>query len=211
MPDEDTLLTQPNTDAQGVEQQADNDSQTEETKAQDADGTQNEESNAATENEDADTENQEAGAPDEYETFVVPEGYGVDETVLNEYQDWAKELELSQEQAQAGVNLVAKMQEAQAEKWVEQQKTWVDDAKSDKEIGGESFDQNVATAVKARDAFGNPEFSEMLDSSGLGNHPEMIRFLNRVGKAISEDRVVVGGTNVAPQTRESLLYPSMQQ
>jgi len=50
-----------------------------------------------------------------------------------------------------------------------------------------------------------------LDVSGLGNHPEMIRFLNRVGRAISEEKVVVGGSNVAPQTRESLLYPSMQQ
>jgi len=211
MPDEDTLLTKTNTDELGEEQQADNDSQNEEVKAQEGSDTQSEESNAATENNDTDTEKQEAGAPEEYDTFVVPEGYGVDETVLNEYQDWAKELDLSQEQAQAGVDLVAKMQEAQADKWVEQQKTWVEEAKSDPEFGGEKFDQNVAVAVKARDSFGNPEFSEMLDVSGLGNHPEMIRFLNRVGRAISEEKVVVGGFNVAPQTRESLLYPSMQQ
>ena len=102
------------------------------------------------------------------------------------------------------------MKQAEMNQWVEQQKSWVDDAKSDTEFGGDKFDQSISVAVKARDSFGTPEFNEMLDSSGLGNHPEMIRFLNRVGKQISEDGVIVGGSSISNQSREAVLYPSMQ-
>ena len=94
--------------------------------------------------------------------------------------------------------------------WVEQQKSWVEQAKADTEYGNDKFDESISVAVKARDNFGTSEFNEMLDSSGLGNHPEMIRFLNRVGKAISEDSVVVGGNSTSALSREAVLYPSMQ-
>jgi hypothetical protein len=168
-------------------------------------------SDAATEDtEESNEDTQEAGAPESYSDFEVPEDYGINDDSLTDYTSWAKENNLSQDQAQAGVNMVTKMQEAQVEKWVEQQKAWVDDAKKDAEIGGEKFDQNVSVAVKARDSFGTSEFSEMLDSSGLGNHPEMIRFLNRVGKAISEDKVIVSGANAGQRSQENVLYPSMK-
>lgn len=209
MPDEDTLLTQTDTNAVSDDQQAEDSTPTEDVQTEETAQPTEEKSDAATETEESDDETQEAGAPEEYEAFDVPEGYGVDETVLSEYQEWAQDNNLTQDQAQAGVNLVAKMKEAEMARWVEQQKTWVDQAKSDSEIGGEQFDQNISTAVKARNSFGTPEFSEMLDTSGLGNHPEMIRFLNRVGKAISEDRMVVGGADASQRTRESVLYPSM--
>lgn len=209
MPDEDTLLTQTNTNAVSDDQQAEDSTPTDGAQEQNAAPEKEEGSDAATETEASDDETQEAGAPEEYESFDVPEGYGVDDNTLSEYQDWARENNLTQDQAQAGVDLVAKMKEAEMSRWVEQQKTWVDQVKNDAEIGGDNFDQNVSTAVKARDSFGTPEFSEMLDVSGLGNHPEMVRFLNRVGKAISEDKLVIGGADATPKTRENVLYPSM--
>jgi hypothetical protein len=106
--------------------------------------------------------------------------------------------------------MVAQMKQAEMQQWVEQQKSWVEDAKADAEFGNDKFDESIAVAVKARDSFGTSEFNEMLDSSGLGNHPEMIRFLHRVGKAISENSVIVGGTTTSQLTREAVLYPSMQ-
>ena len=210
MPDEDTLLTQTNTASEEVvEQQADSSTTSEEVQTQAPPDEQK--SDAATEDtEESNEETQEAGAPEEYSEFEVPEEYGINDETLTDYQSWAKENNLTQDQAQAGVNMVTKMQEAQVSQWVEQQKAWVDQAKSDTEIGGEKFDENISTAVKARDSFGNSEFSEMLDTSGLGNHPEMIRFLNRVGKAISEDRVIVSGANAGQRSQESVLYPSMK-
>jgi hypothetical protein len=210
MPDEDTLLTQTNTASEEVvEQQADSSTTSEEVQTQAPPDEQK--SDAATEDtEESNEETQEAGAPEEYSEFEVPEEYGINNETLTDYQSWAKENNLTQDQAQAGVNMVTKMQEAQVSQWVEQQKAWVDQAKSDTEIGGEKFDENISTAVKARDSFGNSEFSEMLDTSGLGNHPEMIRFLNRVGRAISEDKVIVSGANAGQRSQENVLYPSMK-
>jgi len=206
--DTDTLLTA-NTEEDGNVQQADSSTTSEEVQTQAPPDEQK--SDAATEDtEESNEETQEAGAPEEYSEFEVPEEYGINNETLTDYQSWAKENNLTQDQAQAGVNMVTKMQEAQVSQWVEQQKAWVDQAKSDTEIGGEKFDENISTAVKARDSFGNSEFSEMLDTSGLGNHPEMIRFLNRVGRAISEDKVIVSGANAGQRSQESVLYPSMK-
>tara|TARA_R100000656_G_scaffold27903_2_gene24423 strand:+ start:285 stop:908 length:624 start_codon:yes stop_codon:yes gene_type:complete len=207
MPDDDTLLTANTDDVEDVQQaenspEATNDTTTD-AKASDAATTEEGQTN-----EEEVTE--EASAPEEYSVFDLPEDFSFNEETLSDYHTFAKENNLTQEQAQRGVDMVAKMKEAEMAQWVEQQKSWVDDAKSDAEYGGEKFDENISIAVKARDSFGTPEFNEMLDSSGLGNHPEMIRFLNRVGKAISEDSVVVGGANTTEKTREAVLYPSMQ-
>ena len=206
--DTETLLTA-NTEEDGNVQQTDSSHKTTEavtspTESEASDAVNNEEGENKSESE-------VASAPEEYGTFELPDNFDMNEETLGEYHTFAKENNLTQEQAQRGVDMVAQMKQAEMTQWVEQQKSWVDDAKSDAEFGGDKFEQNIAVAVKARDSFGTSEFNEMLDTSGLGNHPEMIRFLNRVGKAISEDSVVVGGTSTTGnQTRESVLYPSMQ-
>ena len=61
---------------------------------------------------------------------------------------------------------------------------------SDDEFGGETFDANLKVAKSALDAFGTDPFKQLLSESGLGNHPEVIRFMYRAGKAISEDSYV---------------------
>ena len=206
--DTETLLTA-NTEEDGNVQQTDSSPETIEavtspTESEASDAVNNEEGENKSESE-------VASAPEEYGTFELPDNFDMNEETLGDYHTFAKENNLTQEQAQRGVDMVAQMKQAEMTQWVEQQKSWVDDAKSDAEFGGDKFEQNIAVAVKARDSFGTSEFNEMLDTSGLGNHPEMIRFLNRVGKAISEDSVVVGGTSTTGnQTRESVLYPSMQ-
>jgi|TARA_R110000787_G_scaffold97821_2_gene201545 hypothetical protein len=206
--DTETLLTA-NTEEDGNVQQTDSSPETTEavtspTESEASDAVNNEEGQNKSESE-------VASAPEEYGTFELPDNFDMNEETLGEYHTFAKENNLTQEQAQRGVDMVAQMKQAEMTQWVEQQKSWVDDAKSDAEFGGDKFEQNIAVAVKARDSFGTSEFNEMLDTSGLGNHPEMIRFLNRVGKAISEDSVVVGGTSTTGnQTREAVLYPSMQ-
>ena len=203
--DTETLLTANTEEADGNVQQTDSSPETTEavteaaeSKASDAVETEGKE------------EAEVASAPESYEVFDLPDDFDMNDETLGEYHTFAKENNLTQEQAQRGVDMVAQMKQAEMNQWVEQQKSWVDTAKQDAEYGGEKFEENIAVAVKARDSFGTSEFNEMLDSSGLGNHPEMIRFLNRVGKAISEDSVVVGGNSTSALSREAVLYPSMQ-
>jgi len=205
MAEEETILTAETPEVATNEEQSENSTETTEA----SQPTESTESDAASKKE-GQEETEVAGAPEEYGTFDLPENFDMNNDALAEYHTFAKENGLTQEQAQRGVDMVAQMKEAEMNQWVEQQKSWVEQAKADTEYGNDKFDESISVAVKARDSFGTSEFNEMLDSSGLGNHPEMIRFLHRVGKAISEDSVVVGGTTTSQLTREAVLYPSMQ-
>lgn len=151
----------------------------------------------------------EAGAPESYETFNLPEGYQVDSEMLDSFHTWAKENHLPQDSAQAAVNLVIQQKEQEAASVNKAQEEWVSQAKSDQEFGGTSFDASIATAVKARDRFATPELVSLLEQTGLGNHPEMVRFFYRVGQSISEDKIVMGSANATPRTAEKIMYPDM--
>jgi len=71
---------------------------------------------------------------------------------------------------------------------------WQAKAAADTEYGGEKFAENRAIAAKGLDMFGTPALREILKESGLENHPEFFRVFFRVGKAVSEDKFVRGGT-----------------
>ena len=175
------------------------------------------EENTDEENQDKEKDSEEEeleGAPEEYEDFTYPENFEIDEGLLAEAKPLFKELNLTQEQAQKLVDLqsgfMTQLSEQQAETWQETVDKWAEEAKSDKEIGGKAFDENVAVARTAVKEFASDGFKEMLDVTGVGNHPEMIRFLHRVGKAISDDRVLQGGSK-SPSSDDpaKILFPDM--
>lgn len=137
------------------------------------------------------------GAPESYE-FKAPEGIVLDDAVIGEFSTVAKELGLTQDAAQTIVEKLApKIAERtaaqQAEAFANYRAELAKQAKTDKEFGGDKFDANSAVAKKALDAFGTPELSKLLNESGLGDHPEVIRAFYRAGKAISQDGFVPGG------------------
>ena len=143
------------------------------------------------------------GAPEKYEAFTLPEGVKLEGAELEAVHSFAKDLGLTQEQAQ---KLAARDVTAQAalNKRIEDESAaaingWADTAKTDKEFGGEKLTENLAVANRALDTFGTPELKAMLKQSGMGNHPEAIRFMYRVGKAISEDKLVKGNPPVQPK------------
>lgn len=148
--------------------------------------------------------------PEKYE-FTKPEGTELDESSLGDFAAVAKELKLSQEEAQAVINKMAPaMQARQLEAVQKVAADWANASATDKEFGGDSLPANLATAQKALNAFGTPELRQLLDGSRLGNHPEVIRFMVRAGKAISEDRMVTSGSGSAKASPVSLadaLYP----
>lgn len=143
----------------------------------------------------ADEEAEEAatGAPEEYGDFTVAEGVVLDAAILDDFKAAAKELDLSQDKAQKLVDLGVKMRQADAEAIVAIREEWVGQSKADTEFGGDKLDESLATAKRALDAFGSPALVEFLNSTGAGNHPEIIRLLVNAGKTVSEDSFVKGG------------------
>lgn len=143
--------------------------------------------------------------------FDLHEG-AVDEVVVQAYSDVVKELNLPHEQAQAVIDRVLPvMQQQQQEVLAKARTDWVQAARSDREFGGERLGESLSIAKKAMETFGSPELRELLDTSGLGNHPEIIRAFYRAGKGLHQDRVVTGGRGVLGKSEpmERKLYPNM--
>ena len=148
------------------------------------------------------------GAPEKYE-WAAPEGVMLDESVMGSLSEVAKELNLSQDAAQ---KLVDKMAPAMAQRQAAQvqamQAEWRESSSGDAEFGGAKLAENMAVAKKALDAFATPEFRQLLEQTGMGNHPEVIRTFYRAGKAISEDGLVSGSAPKAPRDARSLFPAS---
>lgn len=133
-------------------------------------------------------------APEKYE-FKAPEGQEFDATLIAEFSDVARELDLPQDAAQKLLDKMAPVMQARQVEAIEAiKKQWVDNATVDKEFGGDKLTENLAVAKKALDKFGTPELRTLLNETGLGNNPEIIRAFYRAGKAISEDSFVGGGS-----------------
>lgn len=132
-------------------------------------------------------------APEKYE-LTAPDGITLEPEVTGEFETIARSLDLTQEQAQQfaglGVKLVQKLGEQQLAAHASQVQQWLDDSKADKEFGGEHFDASIASARKGVERFGTPQLKTLLDQTGLGNHPEVVRLFHRIGTAIAEDAFV---------------------
>lgn len=135
------------------------------------------------------------GAPEKYE-FTAAEGVDLDTEALKDFEPVARELNLTNEQAQKLVDaypkILAGVQQRQAEAWQAQTEEWAATVKADKEIGGDKLTANLGVAQRALDTFGTPALKEYLNGTGLGNHPELVKAFVKVGKAMSEDGVVTG-------------------
>jgi len=151
-------------------------------------------------------------SPETYADFSLPEGVELDETALAEANPLFKEIGLNQEQAQKVIDLYAKQIQASSVKQVDSfnqlMKDWRDKSSNDKEFGGDKFEENVKIAQSAIAKLGTPELKQLLEEHGVGNHPEVIRFMVRVGQTLKED--VPGSSGSTPNQvvdRVELMYP----
>ncbi|EKA6603860.1 peptidase [Salmonella enterica] len=136
------------------------------------------------------------GAPEKYE-FKPAEGQELDTAALEQFEPIARELNLTNEQAQKmvdlyGTKIMPMVQQQQAEAWQKTTEQWAADVKADKEIGGDNLTSNLSAAQRALAQFGTPKLKEYLEGTGLGNHPELVKAFIKVGKAMSEDGMVTG-------------------
>lgn len=149
-----------------------------------------------------------AAVPETYE-FTMPEGVELDATAADEFKVIAKEAGLDQATAQKVADIGAKMAQRQTEAHTKLVESWVESVKTDKEIGGDNLAENLGVARKALDTFGTPELKDVLNATGFGNHPAVIKAFYKIGKAISEDGFVTGTAKGAETDRAKVMFPSM--
>lgn len=158
------------------------------------------------------TEQKPVGAPEKYE-FKAEAGQAFDDKVIAAYSDVARELNLPQDAAQKILDKVAPVMQARlGEQFLEsrdrQFAEWKSQAEADKEFGGANLKASLTAAAKVIDKFGGDELRTMLNQTGLGNHPAMLRVFAKVGKAISDDGFVSGErkpSNNGPMTMADLV------
>lgn len=142
----------------------------------------------------------------------VPEGSLLDAKAVERISTFAKEKGLTNEQAQAILDsenkAVASYVEGKNAEINSAKEGWVAESKSDKEIGGDSFNKSVELAKRVVTRFGSESLTKALNETGLGNHPEMIRVFKRIGESMSEDVLIVGGAKpAAKKTDAEIFYP----
>ncbi|MDZ7789729.1 MAG: hypothetical protein U5L08_04395 [Xanthomonadales bacterium] len=217
-----TLMTEPTEEGQTAEGQAPTEGQPGDASAEgqtagegeregqtdgERDQADQEAGKAEGETDDADGDKDKADEPPEEYQFETPEGVEMDEAVTEAYSEAAREAGLSQDKAQALLDKVSPIMAQRTNERIEAAKTeWTEAAQSDKEFGGDKLQENLGVAHKALETFGTPELQELLNESGLGNHPEVIRAFYRAGKAISEDQFVNGQTRGAQGGDARSLY-----
>ncbi len=135
----------------------------------------------------------------------VPEGVELDQASLDEFSKIVKDPALSpSDRAQKLIDLAIKRETDRAEQFVKTVQGWADTVKADPELGKP---ESQAAARKVIEDFGTPELKELLNSTGMGNHPELVKFALKVSKAMSEDAITRSrGDAPAPKTAADILY-----
>lgn len=141
-----------------------------------------------------------------------PEDIAVSEEAKAAFEDLSKTCNLSSEVAQKLVDLEANFArqtaQAQAKNQQAQLAQW---AKETKQFFGPAWEKEISLAVRAADAFGGPELRALLEETGLGNHPVIVRTFNGIGKRISEDNTPGGKPSaVTDKTFTEALYGNEQ-
>lgn len=144
-------------------------------------------------------------APESYEDFVMPDGLTFDRESSNDFLASAKEMNLTQEQAQKFVDLYGSRIAAQQQQQQEQVESWANESKK-------MFKQaDIDLANNTLSRFADKEVIELLANSGLGNHKSVIALFKNIGKQISEAQFVDSNNSTAGKSAAEILYPSMKK
>lgn len=142
--------------------------------------------------------------------LVLPEKTLLEAVELEATKKFATEHGLNNEQAAAILHekemAVANFLEARMDQEKAVIEGWVNSVKSDPEIGGDNFNKNVELSKRVVGRFANSAFVELLNSSGFGNHPEVVRFLSRVGDAMGSGSLTRGSQTAGAKTIEQVFY-----
>jgi hypothetical protein len=146
--------------------------------------------------------------PEKYD-IKVPDGITLDEKLVSEFTNVAKELKLTNEQAQKLVDLQTKGALDHAQKITSDYNSTVESWKKETlEKLGPKHGEEIGYANKFLDKFANSETRQLLIDTGLANNYNIMNTLIKAGKAIAEDRLTDGhgSANGSKKSAAEILY-----
>lgn len=154
--------------------------------------------------------------PEAYE-LKAPEGADLDPKLVEQATPVFKELGLTNEQAQKVVDLYAGTVLPEVAQTVQNETLrllgmdgmadWAKQIKADPELGGANFEKAQTVVAQARDAIATPELRALLETTRLGNHPEVFKLFHKIGTAIGEGSILTKGDGTSqPASLATTLY-----
>jgi hypothetical protein len=150
-----------------------------------------------------------------------PEGYEASPELVSTIKEVAKAKQLTAEEAGKLATSIAASHEKFIQSIMEKDKQtkqgWIEEIKSDKDFGGAKLKESFETASKAMKRYGSAGLNKFFSETGLGSHPELVKFVIRVGRDIKEDtiatRTASQSSPASPEEKQvrvhEELYPSM--
>lgn len=133
-------------------------------------------------------------APDKYDLVgIVPETYNQD--IVEEFKKKAHETGMSQENVRKMAEWYKEVEIKQLEA-ANKARAIQDDQNilQLKTEFGVNFDAEIKNARKALDAYTDKAFRQYMDDTGLGNNPALVKAFAKIGRELSEDRLVQSDT-----------------
>jgi hypothetical protein len=164
------------------------------------------------------------GAPEKYEDFKLPEGLEINEKQMKEFQDKAKELNLSQSAAQSLIdfyaNIAKETMEAPFKAYQEIRANWVKEVISDPTLGNgkDGLSNETRAAIgRVKDVLSadlRSKFEEAMDLTGAGDNPAFVRAMLEFSKRLTEGTPVKAGNPSTPEkkvpTTAQVIWPTLQ-
>lgn len=139
--------------------------------------------------------NQLRGVPDSSDKYSLPDNVVPEETA-KWYKDIALQAGLTQEQAKKVFEAHVEYEKQVHEKSIAQRNEFRNQAlNSLKKEFGQGFDQQFKLAQSAAKTFGGREILELLDKTGLGDHPNVIKMFAKIGENLLEDSIMESNKN----------------
>lgn len=145
------------------------------------------------------------GAPTEYADFTVPDGMTFNKESAADFVTVAKDLNLTQEQAQKLVDLYGSREVSRIEQQNAERQGWMDASLKTYKP------EEIELAKNTLNRFAGEEFKTFLNDTGLNVHPQMIAVFQGIGKLISEAEFKDGGGSGQPLSDAELFYPNMKK
>ena len=138
--------------------------------------------------------------PEQY-VVKMPEGFADDAALVSEFQTAAAEVKLPPEGAQRLIDLYGKavgnqikaLEDAGALATPSVQEKWLGEINAMPEFTGERRTQSLAIVGRMMDEFAPPELKTMLDKSGFGNNPAMVKFVLNMAEILTEGSMPAQG------------------
>lgn len=137
--------------------------------------------------------------PESYD-FSLGEGFELTEEDSAAYAELFRGWGLTQDQvnqlSELESGLGQRLQEQASEQLQQTMDGWLEAAKKDPEIGGENWEKSLHLAAHAMEKVGADEdFVNLMDTTGLGSHPVVVKAFATLGKLLGDDTFEPGSAS----------------